>query len=68
MILLDALEDIKDHLQVIISRTTWSEAEMESLKDFLKVILELSSAAKKRYAKLEENILASSQEFKEKQE
>ena len=68
MILLDALEDIKDHLQVIISRTTWSEAEMVSLKDFLKVILELSSAAKKRYAKLEENILASSQEFKEKQE
>lgn len=65
---MDALEDIKDHLQVIISRTTWSEAEMESLKDFLKVILELSSAAKKRYAKLEENILASSQEFKEKQE
>ena len=67
-ILLDALADINDHLQVIISRTTWSEAEKENLKDFLKVILELSSAAKQRYAKLEENILTSSDEFKEKQD
>lgn len=63
-----ALLDITEHLQLIISRAVWSEAENESLKDFLKVILELSSAAKKRHKKLEETILGSSQEFKDKQD
>ena len=60
------LSDINHHLQLIQTRNTIGETELENMQSFLKEILSQSKEAKQKYVLLEQNIRVNLEEYQKK--